>query len=509
MSDIPVSTRDRILANMLKNPSVVVFSFLENEQTISNEEALNYCYRLREKLAELGHQRRDNVAIVHDQSPGAYLTQMGLFLLGVPYVVLDEGTPSERMGRIIAKLASSVVFCGDKMRTQSQGLCSNTVTFLPSSTEDTSRGFALEPIEKSDLAYIVLTSGSTGEPKAVKISHENLDHFVEWALETFSLHESDVFPTLNPPHFDNAVFDFFCSRSVGARTFVIPTRTVQNPHQLADALCDSGSTVWFSVPSLLIYLQRTKVLRSDVLKGFRRILFGGEGFPKPQLTNFLAQVPEKVCRVWNVYGPSECACMCSAFELEKSQLDTFDDLPPIGEISERFRWELKNEDERGVGELFLEGPQVGLGYFADDSASRNSFSQREASHFGGHVRGYYTGDLMRVDDYGRLRFMGRIDSQVKVMGRRIELGEIESEILRSEGCFEVCVALPKSKLENEKLVAWVGGTCSPEEIRASLVLTLPDYMIPKKIISMATLPKNRNGKIDRASLIEGLYVDEA
>ena len=217
------------------------------------------------------------------------------------------------------------------------------------------------------------------------------------------------------------------------------------------------------------------------------------------LQQLWAMVDQSTSRVWNVYGPSECACMCSGYEITDQDIDLGEDFAPIGKISEFFKFELLNQNDRGEGELALYGPQVGPGYIGDEPSSRNFFL-RHAETNPVMKRGYKTGDIMRIDNRGLLRFVGRADSQVKVMGHRIELAAIEAEILRISGCWESFVSVLPGASATPLIHAWVATELSPEEIRQALRATLPGYMIPRRIYCTNSLPKNRNGKIDRLSL---------
>ena len=482
------------------------FSFADSTESISNLEVAQFTSFLDSFMETHDVSRYQVVGVLHDQSPEAYLTQAGLFLLGFPFVNLDADSPSDRLLRIKQKLGLSLIFCADAPAAQLSHHGAQPFlkrgTKKPGNIRDLNLNPNLNRTLGSDLAYVVLTSGSTGEPKAVQITHTNLDHFVDWAEGTFALKETDVFATLNPPHFDNAVFDFFCSQTLGAQLHVIPSRVVQNPSEVASALLASSCNIWFSVPSLVNYLLATRALDERVLRQFTKLLLGGEGLPKKLLESLMGMSQRSDGRIWNVYGPSECACMCSAYELTRETLGTFDGLAPIGAISRKFRHHLKDTDLRGVGELVLEGPQVGPGYIGDETATAKSFAKHYNQITGVSHRTYLTGDLMRVDEAGRLRFVGRTDSQVKLMGRRIELTEIELEILRIDGCNEAFVTLLEGSSGIAKLIAYVGGGTSEARIRETLAKALPRYMVPKEIHVMPLLPKNRNGKVDRSFLRE-------
>lgn len=495
--ELKLTSIDRWRDNILTKPDEVAFSFANSHETISNSQVYQFTVSLGSFMHKNDKGESQIVGIVHNQSPEAYLTQAALCLLGFAFVNLDPELPINRLVRIKEKLQLTTIFSSREFAAKFGHFGAKPFLQRQGDSHDISSGSSLPPKRDANLAYVVLTSGSSGEPKAVKISRTNLDHFVEWAQETFDLTSNDVFATLNPPHFDNAVFDFFCSQTVGAQLHVVPSSIVKNPGELATALLNSPCNVWFSVPSLMNYLLTTRCINEKVLRQFTKLLFGGEGLPKKLLQTLIGMLKNPKSRIWNVYGPSECACMCSAYELTHDTLTTFDGLAPIGLISDRFSHFLNDPDSRGVGELVLEGPQVGLGYVGDEMTTAKSFGSLDTTVGVGSSRTYRTGDLMRVDDGGRLRFVGRKDSQVKLMGRRIELTEIELEILRVDGCDEACVVLVEESARPAKLVAYVGGETGEAKVRESLAAALPRYMVPREIHVMSVLPKNRNGKIDR------------
>jgi D-alanine--poly(phosphoribitol) ligase subunit 1 len=498
------SLRERLVEKFLNNPDGCAFEFPGSDGKVSNQEALSIAVSIGIYLEGLDLVQGDIVAILHDQSRDAYLAQLALFLHGVPYVIVDQESPYERISRIHLKVGFKVMLVfgrGNLSHALPAPTASLCVDALP--LVEVPENPIFPRVLCTDLAYLVLTSGSTGEPKAVGITHLNLLCFVHWALETFALGPEDVFASLNPPHFDNAVFDFFCSQASGGSLFIIATANLQDPKLLPALLEESASTVWFSVPSLIIFLMKTKVLTLESISGIRKILFGGEGFPMKHLEKLWNLTRPGKTRLWNVYGPSECACMCSAYELGGDDINLTHDLPPIGYISPMFRFSLEQPDKRGVGELLLVGPQVGPGYLGDKVASKKAFPEFEEGTSGLLTRGYLTGDFMRLDSDGLLRFVGRKDSQVKIMGRRIELTEIESEILGLERCTEAFVGVVQGPTELPVLSAWIATSESPEFIHRELKKVLPAYMIPKSIITLRELPKNRNGKIDRQALKSG------
>jgi D-alanine--poly(phosphoribitol) ligase subunit 1 len=237
-----------------------------------------------------------------------------------------------------------------------------------------------------------------------------------------------------------------------------------------------------------------RVLSRDDMKKIRVFSFGGEGYPKTSL-KILYDLYSFRSSFFNVYGPTECTCICSATKLHDGDFDDMHGLPRLGKLAPNFSYILLE------GELCLMGPQVGLGYYNDSVRTAQSFIDNPLNpHWS--ERMYKTGDIVREDERRELHFVGRKDNQIKHMGYRIELEEIEAGLSRL-GYVKQAVALHgKSANGISKIVAAIASSekHDPIKIRGDLRQFLPDYMIPSEFIWMEELPKNPNGKVDRKKL---------
>jgi len=339
----------------------------------------------------------------------------------------------------------------------------------------------------------------------VAVTHQNVLHFIAWGQGRFGITDQDNLANLSPMYFDNSVFDFYLGLFSGACLTPVNKSLLTRPYELVSHVGKSGCTIWFSVPSLLIYLMAMKAMIPAGLPQLRAIVFGGEGYPKVELTK-LYRLFAAQAELVNVYGPTECTCICSAHTLGEEDFQEMTGLPTLGRLNPNVDYRIVDDlgHEARSGELCLIGPNVAAGYFNDLDRTTESFqSLTEPGRF--MKRMYRTGDLVLEKD-GKLYFIGRKDRQIKHMGYRIELEEIEHSLVNVPNVRQAAVVYHRATAAYGKLVAFVeaSGPLEEKDMLASLTQLLPTYMIPSQFIVMAELPTNPNGKIDRQNLLRSL-----
>lgn len=359
-------------------------------------------------------------------------------------------------------------------------------------------------------AYIMFTSGSTGFPKGALITHDNILNLISWSIGTYKIKHTDILTNVNPLYFDNSVFDFYSALFSGACLVPFSKEIITNPVYLMEQINKLRCSLWFSVPSLLIYLDTMKALNKNNLKFVRRIIFGGEGYPKLKLKH-LYDLYSNRCEIFNVYGPTECTCICSSYRITFKDFEDLKGFAPLGKIAPNFSYLILDYTEKKtasniIGELCLLGPNVGKGYYNDPEQTQEKFIQNPYNIQYREIM-YKTGDLVRYNyKTDNIYFIGRMDNQIKHMGYRIELEEIEAALNSLKYVSEAIVLHGFfKKLSQITAVICLKESKGEKGIYDDLMKILPRYMIPNRIFIEKILPKNPNGKIDRKYLSKKYY----
>lgn len=458
-------------------------------------------------LRSRGAARGDVIVIFNDKSPTGFAAMLACLYLGVTYANLDPGSPWKRTEKMLDTCAPRLVVQLEPEWQYDKALEARLPGYVLSAADLGAPSCpALEPdvttITGGQPAYIMFTSGSTGTPKGAVISHANLIWFMQWSRDRFAIKPEDVLTNVNPMYFDNSVFDFYTALFSGATLVPVLHQQAREPRTLVNIVNAARCTVWFSVPSMLVYLLTTRALSGSDFGAMRKIIFGGEGFPKAKLKQLWHLFGARA-DLENVYGPTECTCICSAHRIVAADLEDSQALAPLGRLAQNFDYEILRVDpaDETFGELFLRGPHVGLGYYNDPARTAAAFTQNPCN-VGYLDMGYHTGDLVRLDSRGWLHFKGRKDNQVKHMGYRVELEEIEAALAAVAGVKECAVVYRKLGEGLGQIVgfATIDAAVTAEDLTRGVGKSVPDYMVPRRIVIMDTLPKNANGKIDRVGL---------
>ncbi|MDT8997739.1 AMP-binding protein [Paucibacter sp. APW11] len=472
------------------------------------------------------------VALCLDKGNAYALSILAALYANCSYVPIDGAQPAQRVAMILADAAPTVLICDHSHACSliELGLPDSVVLLLvhselplpesaavpagvevhhlahhlahPSVQPATGESLALpdtSACQPGDLAALLYTSGSTGSPKGVQLSHLNLSNFVQWAVAELRLTPSDRLLNLASFNFDLSTFDLFGSLLAGASLYVSHERESAHVSRVGELLREQAITTIYSVPSMFALLNRSAAWPALDAQALRHLVFAGEVMPKPQL-KLMAKAVSPACQLYNFYGPTETN-VCLFHRVSAEDLACDEPLPIGQPIDGATVWLVDEHghyraDEGAVGEVWVAGRCVTPGYWQRQDP-RNALNHQRGMHA--------TGDYGEWQG-GRLLYRGRIDRMLKLSGYRVELGEIESILARHPQLQEVAVIA--ESVNPPKLVAHYVSR-DPEqrlgalELKAFCAAHLPKYMVPHVLIQRTALPKNANGKIDYRALREG------
>lgn len=487
--------------------------------------------QLAATLMALGVRRGDRVGFFFPKSIPSIVTIFGILKAGGVYVPVDPASPAERVAYITRNCGiRHLVTVRERLPLLETAFAAGApgeidavilVDEVPDATETHPPRCTKQLVEwsavrthapaqadtgvETDLAYILYTSGSTGAPKGVMISHRAALTFIEWTRAEFDVTSRDIVSSHAPLHFDLSILDVFTTIAAGATIVLVPDRLSTFPVRLAEFIRTQRISVWYSVPSALtLMLQRGK-FADFTYPDLRVLLFAGEVFPIKFVQQLRRAVTARLC---NLYGPTETN-VCTWYEVTERDLTREVPLPIGKAITNYDVFAVNSEGVRvgagdGEGELFARGPGLMSGYWGDRERSERVLRPNPVAAHLPVERVMATGDVVTVDEHGDFLFVGRRDSMIKSRGYRIELGEVEAALLRCPGVREAGVVAVPDPLLTNRLKAFISAeeamTLATPAVLEFLRTVLPPYMVPETIEVMEELPKTSTGKLDRQTL---------
>lgn len=490
----------------------------ERGRTLSYADLLRCADRLATRLARWGAGRGDRIGLWLPKGPEAVAAIHGVLRGGAAYVPVDPTGPALRAASIFAASGVKAVVVAAELAPALRAAWSGPgplprliVVGDAGTTPDPADAAWAEiidddapsplppPRDPDDLAYILFTSGSTGQPKGVMLSHENAFTFLDWCRDALGpWDDDDRFSSHAPFHFDLSVFDLYVCCRNAATLVLIGESLAREPAALGAYLAERRISVWYSAPSILALLADGGSLDRPGLTPPRLVLFAGEVFPIAPLRRLRKLWPQS--RLWNLYGPTETN-VCTAEPIPAEIPDDRTTPYPIGRVCPPLRARVVDEEGADVpqgaqGELVIAGPGVMRGYFGQPELTARAFFD-DADTDG--EAWYRTGDLVVDDGTGCFQFHGRRDRMVKKRGYRIELGEIESALYRHDGVDRAAV-VARSDDDGVSIEAFVALRSDRKRsiiaMKRHCTTYLPHYMVPDSITFMDALPTTSTDKVD-------------
>lgn len=446
----------------------------------------------RHIIANTGSVEQAPVGVLLGRSTYTIATLIGILKAGKPYIPLDPSFPDERLQYIVAHSGAELIIT-DQDSAGNVWFRGKRVIGLRDMLDEEPSEEALPLVQPSATAYVLYTSGTTGQPKGVEVGHRSLLNFLWSMSEKPGLTDDDTLFAVTTYAFDISILEFFAPLSVGATTYIADSQTLLDVTKTIMALQEVKPTVIQATPSFFQYLFHGGWQGSKQL----RVFCGGD-----LLSEDLAGKLLEACgELWNMYGPTETTIWSSIKQIQRPQeasnigspitntrfyvLDKYRQLLPVG----------------AKGNLYIGGEGLAKGYYKAPELTAQKFISDP--RYPGLL--YDTGDMGRWTENGELLFMGRNDFQVKIRGYRVELGDIETKLNLIEEIERAVVVAKQQQRQEAYLLAYVIKKSEHYDEQSCIQLLekqLPAYMVPYVIIALDTFPLTPNRKVDRKALME-------
>jgi amino acid adenylation domain-containing protein len=454
--------------------------------------------QLANHLIECGVSTGSAGVLLFDRSADFVIAALAVLKAGGAYVALDSSTPADRASFVVADASAAVLLTH---RGKAHGVANGAAQVVeldgaaaPHIAQKPTTAPTIDYSSLENLAYLVYTSGSTGQPKGVEITHGNVNCLIEWHQTAFDLTPADRASHVAGLGFDAVAWELWCNLTAGAALHIADESTRRSPEEFQQWILDRQITVCFAPTVIAEQLLHANWPATTAL---RWLLVGGEALhrrPKAQLPFAVA----------NCYGPSECTVVATSGRVAPDGNQS----PTIGRAIDHTKGLILDANLRPVavgepGELCLAGAHVGRGYRNNPELTAKQFVIYTPPDGGRSMRIYRTGDRVRQLDSGEFVFLGRLDDQVKIRGYRIEPGEI-SAWLDKLPTIKRSIVLARDCGNGLELVAYIVPNQPPgpttADLRTYLAAKVPDYMVPTQFVSLPAFSTTVNGKIDRSAL---------
>ncbi|WP_413787155.1 amino acid adenylation domain-containing protein [Pseudomonas sp. B21-053] len=486
-------------------PDAVAVVF--GDQSLTYGELNARANQVAHRLLSSGIRPDDRVAICVERGVEMIVGLLGILKSGAGYVPLDPAYPAERIAymledstpvAILVHAATRELLAEESVRVidlDCASLHSQSTTNPP-----------IPELTSAHLAYVIYTSGSTGLPKGVMVEHRNVARLFTATQAWFDFGPQDVWALFHSFAFDFSVWEIWGALTHGGRLLVVPQATSRSPDECYALLCEAGVTVLNQTPSAFRQLIAAQG-ENPRAHNLRQVIFGGEALEPGLLKPWYARAVNDQTQLVNMYGITETTVHVTYRPLTAADAQRTGASPIGGRIPDLQLYILNPQREPVpvgvIGEMYVGGAGVARGYLNRDELTAERFLSNPFSTEP-NARMYRTGDLGRWLVDGTVEYLGRNDEQVKIRGFRIELGEIQATLATCAGVSEALVIAREDAPGDKRLVAYViaedGAQLSATELRAQLLDTLADYMVPSAFVTLTAFPLTANGKLDRKAL---------
>jgi amino acid adenylation domain-containing protein len=428
---------------------------------------------------------------------------LGAVYSGNFYVPLDVEMPVERIAKIIRTLQPTAILVDSRRHDLlvDAGAAADTIhRYDEAVLTPADEGLLFQVTKRqidTDLLYVLFTSGSTGVPKGVAVTHRGVIDYVETLTETFGFDENVVFGQTVPFTFDSSILYIYNVLRNGCTDWIVPKVCFTFAARMVDFLNEKQVTHIYWVPTSYNIIVKSGIFAKRVPQYLRWCGFVGEVMPNTVLNVWRRAIPSATYA--NLFGPTEITGTFTYYLVNREFAD--DEPLPIGKPYRNVDVLLLTEDNRPanqgeVGEMCVRASKIGFGYYNDFERTAEVFTQNPLNTAYPEII-YHTGDLAYYNERGELMFKGRRDFQIKHAGHRIELGEIEVAAGAVSGV-ELCGCIYDS--DHQMIVLFYCGAITERELAESLKTKVQPYMIPGDVQKLDTFPQTSTGKIDRMSL---------
>ncbi|QCU17783.1 amino acid adenylation domain-containing protein [Bacillus altitudinis] len=485
--------------NVRKQPNAVALS--AGDHTMTYAELNEQANRLARHLQKNGVNHQTVTAILAERTPELIVSLLAVLKAGATYVPIDPDYPESRIQYMLKDSGATHLLTHSSFISQTRSLAFDGTYLFADDQEILLMSSENLPLEAGldDTAYIMYTSGTTGQPKGIMTTHSNIARVVK-NTNYLTILETDTLLSLSNSVFDGFTFDVYGALLNGAKLVLPQKETILDMGKLTELIKGEHISVMF-VPTALFHLLVDE--GTDWMRGVRKVLFGGERASVQHVRKAFDVMGKG--RLLNVYGPTESTVFATYYPIDEAIPLESHSIPigkPLNQTGAYILSEHRQLQPIGiVGELCLSGKGLAKGYLNHPDLTKQVFIPHP---FASGERLYRTGDLAYFREDGLIEYAGRVDDQVKIRGHRIELTEIEANLLMHPGVKQAVLLADHDETNHTRLLAYI--TCDDawkgklDDIKSRLKERLPAYMLPHELIELENLPLTPNGKVDKRQL---------